>query len=265
MIVYADQAVAERPSVADADKHGRSVLWRAATIMDAFRGSERVLSLKELSQRAGLPKSTAHRFVEQLLELGWLERDVAGYRVGVRLFELGGLAARRNRVRDTAVPHLQELSSRTRLAVNFGILDNLQVLYLERIPVRGLQLPIRDGARMPAYCTGLGKAMLAFAPEDEVEFLIDAGLPARTRNTIVDPRILRKELATIRGDGVAYDREESYDNIMCVAAAIRGSGRAIGAVSVVGSPESVKVQMARTAVRRAAAAIWNDLYGPASF
>jgi DNA-binding IclR family transcriptional regulator len=238
----------------------RSVLARAAAIVGAFAGAPPVLSLKELTVRTGMPKSTVHRFAEQLLELGWLERDVHGYRIGVRLFEVGGLAERRNRVRDRAAPHLHRLAAATGLTVHLGILDEGDVVYLDRVPVEGVKLPLHDGARMPAHCTGLGKALLAHADDAAVEGVLAAGLVRRTRRTVVDPAAWRAELATIRSTGIAHDREECYDGIVCVAAPVRGAGRAIGAISVVGTPGHPGLARAEQLVRRTAAVVWGELF-----
>ncbi len=143
--------------------------------MDAFDMGEQVLTLGELSQRANLPKSTVHRLVEQLRAIGWVERDHSnGYRVGMRLFELGGLAMQRNQLRDTAFPHLHALATTTGLAVQLGVLDRGEVVYLERIVLGGFTLPTRLGGRMPAYCTGLGKAMLAFDDAAADDVLVSA-------------------------------------------------------------------------------------------
>jgi DNA-binding IclR family transcriptional regulator len=243
----------------------RSVLNRAASIMEAFNGSHRVLSLNELSRRANLPKSTAHRFAEQLLELGWLEREFAGYRVGMRLFEVGSLAERRNKLRDKALPHLHQLALHTGMAVNFGILDEQEVLYLERMPLRGFHLPTRDGGRMPASCTGLGKALLAFSTDDDVRAVIDEGLPKLTAASIVNPDALEAELDKIRGGGIAYDVEEACEGVSCVAAPVRSSGRAIAAVSVASLTSDFDSRLATSAVRRAANAIWSDLFPSARF
>lgn len=238
----------------------RSVLTRAASIISAFNGSHRVLSLNELSRRSNLPKSTAHRFAEQLLELGWLERELTGYRVGMRLFEVGALAERRNKLRDKALPHLHQLAAQTGMTVNLGILDEHEVLYLERIPLRGFSLPTRDGGRMPPSCTGLGKALLAFATEAELDAVIDAGLPSLTDASITDPATLYEELAVIRAAGVAYDRQEACTGVACAAAPIRGSGRAIAAVSATGLAEEFDTKLATAAVRRTADLIWCDMF-----
>ena len=244
----------------DAGEAGRSVLGRIAAIMDAFDMGEQVLTLGELSQRANLPKSTVHRLVEQLRAIGWVERDHSnGYRVGMRLFELGGLAMQRNQLRDTAFPHLHALATTTGLAVQLGVLDRGEVVYLERIVLGGFTLPTRLGGRMPAYCTGLGKAMLAFDDAAADDVLVSA-LPRRTDHTITEPAALRANLDQIRSSGVAQDVHESYDGLVCVAAPIRNSGRAIAAVSVTG-PESLMDWAANTEmVKQTATSIWNSRF-----
>ncbi|HVA44540.1 MAG TPA: IclR family transcriptional regulator [Acidimicrobiales bacterium] len=240
-----------------------SVLARAGSILDAFDGAHPVLSLSELAARTGLPKSTVHRFAEQLLVLGWFERASGGYRVGMRLFEVGGLADRRNRLRDKALVHLQTVASVTGCAAHLAVLDAGEVVYLEKLPIRGLTLPTRDGGRMPAHCTALGKVMLAYAGTEEIERVIAAGLESRTERTIVDAAALREELAQVRRRGVAYDREEACRGVACVAAPIRGSGRAVAAVSATGFSDGFDFSAIENAVRRASLATWDDLFGPA--
>lgn len=241
-----------------------SVLGRAALILSAFEQGEPVLSLADLSAHTGLPKSTVHRFAEQFLELGWFERAVGGYRVGLRLFEVGGLADRRKRLADRAAPHLQQLAAQTRWAVHLGVLDGPDVIYLAKLPIRGLEVPTRDGGRMPATCTGLGKVMLAFAPQELIDDVIARGLERRTPASITDPDALRRELVVTRERGVAYDREEACAGVSCAAAPIRGSGRAVGAVSVTGFTDRFDFAAVEPLVRAASQRIWNDLFGPPS-
>jgi DNA-binding IclR family transcriptional regulator len=244
----------------NSDPESRSVLRRTVSIVDAFDGSPRVLSLAELSNMTRLPKSTVHRYAEQLVELGWLERDINGYQVGMRLFEIGGLAGRRERLRSKARPHLQALSASTRMAVNLGVLDQSDVVYLERMLLRQFEMPTRDGGRLPAYCTGIGKALLAFSDAHEVDRAIERGLHARTPYTIVVPEVFRTEIADIRERGIALDREEACLGISCVATAVRGSGHAIAAVSVSGPPNKIDVAALAPAVRKTASHIWSDLF-----
>lgn len=234
----------------------RTVLGRIATIMEAFNGGQQVLSLGELSERTQLPKSTLHRLAEQLCRVGWVKRDPGGYRLGIRLFELGCLAVEGNRLQEAAFPHLHALATKTGMSVQLGILDQAEVVYLERIVMGPLRLPTRRGGRKPAYCTGLGKAMIAF-DDEAVHSVISSGMSRMTAHTITEPYALRSELNRIREIGVAFDRGEAYENLACVAAPIRGSGRAIGAVSVTGLAAQMRWDMATQAVRSAAAAIWN--------
>jgi DNA-binding IclR family transcriptional regulator len=239
---------------------GRSLVGRIAAVMDSFDQQDPVLSLVELSRRAGLPKSTAHRLAEQLRAMGWLERDQRGYRVGMRMFELGGLAAEQTMLRDPALPHLHALAGKTGLSVQLGVLAGDEVVYLERVIVGSYRLPTRQGGRMPAYCTGLGKAMLAF---DDVaaQQVLSADLPARASGTLSDV-LLDGDLQRIRSTGVAFDRQESYDGLGCVAAPIRNSGRAIGAVSVTGPIDRIEWTTLSTLVQNTATAIWNARFGP---
>ncbi|MBI5089714.1 MAG: IclR family transcriptional regulator [Actinobacteria bacterium] len=252
-------------SVTDADTNGnpneRSVLGRAARVMDAFGAQDPVLSLNDLTARVGLPKSTVHRIAEQLVELSWLERTACGYRVGMRLFEIGGLVESRHRLRNAALPYLQDLSQRFRMSAHLGVLDGHEVLYLETLPARGAALPTRQGSRMPAYCTGLGKALLAFSDQKCVDATISHGLAPRTEYTIVVPDVLRNELGEIVRNGVAYDREESIRGVGCAAAPLRGSGRAIGAISLTGSSSQANRREVTMAGRDAAKRTWAYLFG----
>lgn len=241
-----------------------TVLGRSASIMAAFNSGPPVLSLSDLNRRTGLPKSTLHRLVDQLCQVGWLERNHGGYRVGMRMFELGTLAADANRMHEAAFPHLQALAAKTGLSAQLAILDQAEVLYLERIVVGPVRLPTRRGGRKPAYCTALGKAMAAY-DDDAMRAVTSGPMPRKTPRTITEPVALGTELKRVREDGVAFDRGEAYPDLLCVAAPIRGSGHAIGAVSVTGPAGRMRWSVAAEAVRGTAAAIWNanlTLCGP---
>lgn len=237
----------------------RSVLDRVDTLLSAFDDSDQVLTLQDLTDRSGLPKSTVHRMILQLAEMGWLERDFDGYRVGMRLFEIGGLATRRRRLTESAIPHLHALSTITGFAVQLGILDGADVIYLHRITAGDFELPTRDGGRKPAYCTGLGKAMLAFDPEAAADVLA-GDLPRRTRHTLTSPAALSSDLDTIAETGFAVDREEAYEGLTCVAAPLRSTGRAIAAVSVTGPTDRFDADTIAPMVVRTAAAIWSERF-----
>ena len=233
-----------------------TVLGRSAAIMEAFNGAQPVLSLADLNKRTRLPKSTLHRLVEQLCQVGWLERDHGGYRVGLRMFELGTLVMAGNRLHEAAFPHMQALAARTGLAAQLAILDHAEVVYLERIVVGPIRLPTRRGGRKPAYCTALGKAIAAYDAA-AIHTVTSAPMPRKTAKTITEPLALWAELKRVREAGVAFDRGEAYQDLVCVAAPIRSSGRAIGAVSVTGPADRMRWSVAAEAVRATAATIWN--------
>jgi DNA-binding IclR family transcriptional regulator len=255
-----DEAVGDRSS----PEH--TVLGRSASIMEAFNGAQRVLSLSDLNRQTHLPKSTLHRMLDQLCQVGWLERDRGGYRVGMRLFELGTLAVAGNRLHEAAYPQLQALAARTGLAAQLAVLDRGDVMYLERIVVGPIRLPTRRGGRKPAYCTALGKAMVAY-DDVAIHSVMSAPMPRKTAKTITEPAALWTELQHVREAGIAFDRGEAYEELVCVAAPIRSAGRPIGAVSVTGPASRMRWGVATEAVRSTAAAIWNanlSLLGPAA-
>jgi DNA-binding IclR family transcriptional regulator len=233
----------------------RTVLGRLDAILASFGSSDRVLPLSEISRRVGLPKSTVHRLTDQLCSVGWLERNSGGYRVGLKMLELGGVALQRNGLRDVAFKHVYDLACKTGFAVQLAILDRDEVVYLERIVLTRFGLPTRIGGRQPAYCTALGKAMLAFEDERSQASAL-ANMPRRTEFTITDPRALKAELEGVCRSGVAYDREEAFTGLTCVASPIRSSGRAIGAVSVTGPIGRMQVHSVAQSVRDTALAVW---------
>lgn len=234
----------------------RTVLGRVATIMEVFKDSPRVLSLGELSSRTGLPKSTLHRLADQLCTVGWLERHPGGYQVGIKLFEIGNLAVEGTRLHSAALPHLRVLAAKTGMAAQLAILDGTDVVYLDRIAPVNFKLPTRRGGRNPAYCTGLGKSIIAY-DSGALADVLKAEMPRRTQTTITDEAGLRAEMNRVREAGIALDRGEAHDGLVCVAAPIRQSGRAIAAVSVTGMAGGMRWGPAGDAVRETAAAIWN--------
>jgi DNA-binding IclR family transcriptional regulator len=243
-------------------EHRESVAGRISAIIDAFDATSPTLSLSQLTERTGLPKSTVHRMADQLVELRWLERTSTGYRLGMRFFEVGGLVATRGHLRERSLPYLQDLQTASKHTVHLGILEGTDVVILEKLWGHGApSLPTRVGGRMPAHCTAAGKALLAFAPEKVVDEVVAAGLERRTGRTIVVPELFRQELATVRTAHWALETEENVAGTRCVAAPIRGAGRAIAAVSVSGPVHKVDVSRTVPLVRRCATDIWTQLFG----
>ena len=232
----------------------KSVLGRALTLLTAFRPGDAELTLAELARRTGLPKTTAHRMLAELAEWNVVERTPHGIRLGMRLFELGQLAPLQRGLREAAAPFLSDLFEATHETVHLAVPDGLDVVYVQKLPGRhGPRISSRIGGRMPVYCTGVGKAMLAFAPPERVAAVVAAGLARRTPRTVVAPGLLAEELARIRERGVAEEHEESTVGIACVAAPVRDGGpHAVAAISITGWANRLDTARLAPAVRTAA-------------
>src|SRR5579884_161518 len=153
---------------ASAPAHSQS-LERGLAILSAFRSGRPVLGVSELGREIGLSRSTTHRYVATLATLGYLRQDHATrkYRLGPRVLDLGFSAINSMELREVASPHLHRLSDETGFTVNMAILDGLDIVYVERCrsaraEQREIDLNLHVGARLPAYCTSLGKVLLAF-------------------------------------------------------------------------------------------------------
>ena len=156
--------------------------------------------------------------------------------MGVRLFELGNSVARQRQLREAALPFMEDLYEATHETIHLGVLDNGEVLYVEKIAGRRTcSVSTTLGARKPLYCTGLGKAILAYSSSELLQAVIKNGLFAHTRYTITDPHRLQWELARAADTGIIYDREEYEIGITCVSSPVLNrAGRAWAAISVTG-------------------------------
>lgn len=239
---------------------GLVLINRAVTVLDAFtHGPGTVLPLGELTRRTGLPKTTLHRLLAALEVQGVIERAGSGYQLGMRLFELGEHVPRKVRLREAALPFLQDLFEASHDTVHLAVLDGDEVVYLERIRGhRRSTVASRVGGRQPAYCTGVGKAMLAFDAKAATAVLAKP-LPPRTPYTITSQHLLLADLERVRATGIALDREEHTVGIACVAAPVVIDGRALAAVSV--TSMRLDVDRYATAVRAAALGIRRAVLG----
>ncbi|MFC8868776.1 IclR family transcriptional regulator [Streptomyces sp. NPDC057148] len=240
-----------------------SLLEKAARVLSAFQTGQPRLTLTEVVQRSGLPRSSAHRILDQLVRQRWLEREGRDYRLGMGMLELGALASHHNRLRRAALPHLHALHESTGHLVHLAVLDGTEVVYLERIGGSlDSGVPSRVGGRQPAYCTAAGKAILAFSDDAVVEPVIRQGLRPRTPRTITWPEAFRSELAMVRERGVAFDCEEGFQGVFCVAAPLRGAGRAVASISVCGNGVHRELERIAPAVRGCTRSVWQAMFGP---
>jgi IclR family transcriptional regulator, acetate operon repressor len=248
------------------DTAARSVIGRAFRILDAFGPADRRLTLAEMTRRTGMPKATVHRLAGELLALGALEGEHGVYQLGMRMFEFGQLVPRQRDLREAALPFMQDLFEATHETVHLAVLDGTEVLYLEKISGhRRVAAGSRVGGRLPAYCTAVGKAILAASPPEALDAVLAAGLARRTPFSITAPAVLRQQLDRAARTGVAYEREESGPGVTCAASPVRGFGnRVVAAISVTGPISRLDPERVAPAVRLAALGLTRRVGGPAS-
>lgn len=187
-----------------------------------------------------LPKATLYRLVQTLTQQSLLQfdADTQTYTLGMRLVRLAHVAWQQSALAPIARPFLDRLSGEVGETIHLAQLDNAQVLYVDK---RNAAQPVEmfsDAGKVgPAYCTGVGKAMLAHLENSALTDTLDRQSFFRfTKDTLTNPADLRAELTAIRARGHAFDREEHEPGIICIAVPILGAtGRILGAMSITGS------------------------------
>src|SRR6266487_1167566 len=159
------------PTVVSAARYKVDAAAKALELLSVFSFREPRLSLADLATRTGIPRATAFRLLSTLEQSGFLSKEHGAYQLGIKCFVLGNIVAGGLDLSETAHPLPVALRETTRETTQIAILDHWQVVYLERMlsPFPIGVMRSRAGAILPAYCTGLGKALLAFAPEQDVE------------------------------------------------------------------------------------------------
>lgn len=221
---------------------------RAATVLRAFTHERPLLHFSEIVARVGLPKSTTHRLLVTLMQVGFVEQRGDGrYALGIGLFEVGSLAYTNLSLRALAQPYIRNLTRETEETVHMGVLDGFEVVSIEEASSpHSLRAEVYVGKRAPLHCTAVGKAILAFT--DTPAWLAryqSEPLERFTAATIQDHGALETELDKIRRQGFAVDDQEHEVGVRCVGAPIRdASGSVIGSLSISGpsariTPEAV--------------------------
>lgn len=218
---------------------GSQTLDRALTVLlEVARNGEQGLSLAECSKILGYTKPTTHRILRTLTQRGFLRVDEQRglYTLGVTNLRLGMQFLDRLDIRREALPVLRPLAARAQETVHLGTLSGTSVVYIEKVESqRAVRMFSRVGDTMPAYSTGIGKAILAWLDDGEVEQHLPERLVPRTPHTVVDRDGLRAELARIRDRGYSIDDVENEEGIRCVGAPVFDhSGRVAGGVSIAG-------------------------------
>ena len=214
-------------------------LARGLAVLDAFTGVRDTLGIAEISREVGLTKSTTHRYVNTLTVLGYLhqDRETRKYRLGSRAVEIGFAALNSIELTRVAAGPLQRLADETGFTVSMAVLDGPDVVYVERRRSgrdRQLDLDLQVGSRLPAYCTALGKVLLAAEEPGRLRALLDrVDLARRAPNTITVREHLLAALDRIRRGAVAVNDEELTPGLRAIAVPVRDrSRRVVAAVNI---------------------------------
>ncbi|MER5357289.1 IclR family transcriptional regulator [Streptomyces sp. NPDC002785] len=192
-------------------------------VLSAFDREYPSQTLSEIAQRTGLALSTAHRVVTELAGWGALERGEDGsWHVGLRLWEIASGCPRTQILRDVALPYMQDLYEATHENIQLAVREGTELVFIERIAGhRSVELVTMVGARFPVGSTGMGRVLLAHAPRDIQEEVLDAPLRAWTPHTVTDPKTLRAQLDRIRREQVFVSDRQLSESTVAVAAPVR--------------------------------------------
>jgi len=221
-------------------------LIKALDIMEFISESNNSPSVVQIANHLKMNRTTAYRLVQTLYSKGYLKKieDKNEYQIGLKLLPFAARLLDGDELRKAALPHLQELSQKTGERINLGIIFQGEVLYLGGIEKPSLPMVYtRFGKKAPVHCCSLGKVMLAYLPEPEVDRILkQKPLIKMTENTITDLRVFKKQLAEIRAQGYAIDCGEHIADSYCISALIRDTtATGIGSISISsGSLEKVK-------------------------
>ncbi|WP_082981718.1 IclR family transcriptional regulator [Mycolicibacterium mucogenicum] len=237
----------------------KSSVRKAIALLTAFGDTTGSATLTELAAIAQVPKSTAHRLLGVLHDTGLVDRDGMDWYLRTPMIRLGSAALRGSTgvLREVALPYLTELYELTHENVHLGVLDRTEVVYLDKLyGHHSMCAPSRVGNRLRAHTSALGKAILSRSGRGTINQVIDAGLKPLTARSIVQPGVFVRQLELARREGVAFDREECREGLVCVGAPIVGlGGRAVAGISVAGSARTLKIDVLAGTIREAAAQI----------
>ena len=213
-------------------------LYKALRLLDCFDIKNPELGIKELSERSGLLKSSVHNIVSTFQMCGFIEKNSASgkYRLGKKLLTLSNILYSTDQIKAIVKPYMDKISEECNETVYLAFPSDTDVVYVEGSYPRGM-FSTRSivGVRVKMYCTGVGKAILAYSGEDSLQAVLDDGLKPFTPFTLTKETELRDELDVTRERGYAIDNMEHEHGIRCVGVPVHNhSGQLIGAMSISG-------------------------------
>ncbi|MCI0576299.1 MAG: IclR family transcriptional regulator [Chloroflexi bacterium] len=227
---------------------------KASDVLALFDRDHAEWGVREVALTLGLAKSSAHDLLASLAQIGFLGKTEEGrYRLGWRLVALSETLLATTELRREARPVLEELAAQYQETIHLAVLDDTKVVYVDKLEGKqAVRVELTSlGTRLYAHCTALGKVLLAYQPEADVERIVKAeGLPRFTANTITGEGELKQALSQVRQQGYAFDLEEILPDLCCVGAPVHNyTGRVIAAISM--SIPAYRFQRSRTEFSKA--------------
>jgi DNA-binding IclR family transcriptional regulator len=219
---------------------------RALQVLEVLADAKNGLTLSELSRRLQLPKSSMCYVLATLMTKGYLQRNqkTSRYTFGLKVFSLAHKSLRGIGLRQSAAPLLWSLMEKSGLTVHLAVLDDDEAVLVEKVePLGAVRLATWVGKRMDLHCTGVGKAILAYLPDEDIDRLCKHGFTRYNDNTITSSRRIMAEIARIRKLGYAFEDEEGEIGFRCVGAPILDEeGKIMGGVSLAGNTSQITAE-----------------------
>ncbi|MFW5981047.1 MAG: IclR family transcriptional regulator [bacterium] len=211
---------------------------RAFNIIEKLIESDKSLGVTDLSNSLGLHKSTVYRLLATLVYRGYVEQDENNrYKIGLKLFEVGGIALNKMDLRKKVKPYLSKLQLECKETIHLGILNGFDVVYIDKEESSEIiRMYSEVGRRVAAYCTSLGKVLLAYSDLDIYQQFKDYDFPKYTKNTISSLSQLQEHLKMVKEQGYAIDNEEQETGIRCIGGPIFNYERQIIAAFSIAGP-----------------------------
>jgi len=220
---------------------------KALQILEAFTIDAPELSIGDLQEKLSIPRVSIYRFMRILINRGFIRQNphTRRYSLGIKVFELGSIVLRNFELRKIAFPLIDDLSKVSGETVHLGVLDGSKVVSIEGVESdQSLRISVPIGKRVFPHSTGIGKAILAFLDDEEIDGIIKKeGLPRFTPNTIVERTALLHAIQAIRRSGYAVDNEENEQGIRCVAAPVFNTDkRVVASISISGPAMRIPIE-----------------------
>lgn len=233
-------ATDSEPTIAEqidalADPSFMTSLARGLAVLQAFSDSRRSLTIAQISQKTGIPRAAVSRCLYTLKQLGYAESDVNNYSLRPKVLTLGYSYLSSTPLTVSAQPYLNQISRTLNESCSLAVLDDNEVLYVARSATsRVMSVALNTGSRLPAYCTSLGRVMLAHLPDAELQAYLDkVRLKPLTEHTVTTQKQLRAVLHEVRAQGFAINNEELEVGLRSIAVPVRGaSGTVLAALNV---------------------------------